>query len=253
MPLVNSRQSLKEYCLRKLGAPVIQVNVDDEQLEDRIDDAIAKWREHHSESLVRRFMGIQLTQKMLDDRAIPMPEDVYSIIKIFPLNTVGGGGFGGNLGMYAAMSDLVQSITKPSGSGGNPITSYFLMEQHLSLVQQFFDAEKAVRFNQYQMKMHIDTDWSKLSLGSSIMVEAWSAYDMDEFDKSWSDFWLQSYCTALFKLQWGNNLVKYDGFQLPSGITLNGQRIRDEAIQEITELEEKLLTDYSLPVSFCMG
>jgi hypothetical protein len=252
MPLVNSRQSLKEYGLRKLGSPVIQINVDDDQLEDRIDDAIAKWREHHSESLIRRYLTIPLTQPMIDAKSIPMPDVTYSVIKLFPLNAGMGSSFG-QLGMYAAMSDLVQSVTKPNGTGGTPVTQYYIMEQNLSLLQQFFNAEKSVIFNQYQQRLQIDMDWTKLNVGDKIMVEVWAAYDMDDFDASWNDGWLKKYTTALFKLQWGNNLSKYDGFQLPSGIVLNGAKIHDEAVAEITELEQQLLDNYALPVSFFVG
>lgn len=252
MPLVNSRQSLKEYCLRKLGHPVIQINVDDDQLEDRIDDALHKWREHHAEALVRRYLTIPITQEMKDQQSVPMPEEIYSVIKLFPFGGASGAGFG-NLSMYAAMSDMVQSVTKPSGQGGAPITNYYIMEQNLSLIQQFFNAEKSIRYNHHQKRLQIDTDWSKINVGDSIMVEAWSAYDMDDFDASWSDHWLQSYTTALFKLQWGNNLAKYDGFQLPSGITLNGQRIHDEATQEIADLEEDLMLEHSGPLQFFVG
>ena len=250
MPIVNSRQSLKEYCFRKLGSPVVQINVDDDQVEDRIDDALGMFKEYHSDSIVRNFKGYQLTQNDITRKKIPMPESVLSVIKVFPVTNTGQAS-NLNLSFTAAMSDILDGLRTAQGGGG--IFRYFLVEQHLSLIQQFFARESGLRFNKYQGFIELDTDWSKFNVGDYILVEVWDAVDMDMYDRIWSDWWLESYTTALIKQQWGMNMIKYDGVQLPSGITLNGRAIFDDATREIADLEEKLQNTWQLPIDFFLG
>ena len=249
MPIVNSRSSLKDYCLRKLGSPVVMINVDDDQVEDRIDDALAMFKEYHADSIIKRYMSYQLTANDITNKKIPIPESVMSIIKVFPFSTSSATNM--NLSYTAAISDILDNLRMGAQTPG--VFRYFLAEQHLSLIQQFFSREHAARFNKYQGFIEIDSNWSEMVVGDYIMLEVWDAVDMDTYDRIWSDWWLESYTTALIKQQWGMNMIKYDGVQLPSGITLNGRQIYDDATNEIKDLEEQLRDTWQLPTDFFMG
>lgn len=260
MPIVNSRSSLKEYCLRMLGSPVMQINVDDDQVEDRIDDALAMFHEYHADGLVKEFKAIKLSATALEKRRIPVPSNVYSVIKMFPATASTNPG---NLGFVAAMSDFMGISGSGHGGGsggglgggdyGGGLFRYFLMEQNLQLMNQFFSREKMIRFNKYQGYVEIDTDWDTLTVDDYIILECWSAIDMDAFENTWGNPWLEYYATALIKKQWGMNMIKYDGVQLPSGITLNGRQIYDDAVAEIAALEDELRNTWQLPCDFFMG
>lgn len=250
MPLVNSRQSLKEYCYRKLGAPVIQINVDDDQVEDRIDDALGMFREYHGDSIVRRYQAIQLTQNDITAQMIPTPETAMSVIRVYPIQS-SSGGTNMNISFTAAMSDILDSLRNGSMMQGT--FRYFVVEQHLSMIQQFFSRENPIVWNRHERHIRLQINWENIKPGDFILVESWNAVDMDTYDTIWSDWWLESYTTALIKQQWGMNMIKYDGVQLPSGIVLNGRQIYDDATREIADLEDKLQNTYQLPIDFMWG
>lgn len=249
MPIVNSRDSLKEYCFRKLGAPVMQINVDDDQVDDRINDAIDMFREYHSDAMIRNYIAIQLTPTMIAEKMVSVPEDVFSVVKVFPLTN--GSLSNMNISYVAAMSDIMDSLR--TGKQQQGAFRYMLIEQHLSLLQQFFSREKIIRFNRFMSHVKIDTDWTLLTENDYVLFEVWQAVDMDNYDRLWSNFWLESYTTALIKQQWGMNMIKYDGFQLPSGITLNGRQIYDDATNELKELMEELQNTWQYPTDFYIG
>lgn len=249
MPLVNSRQSLKEYCLRKLGSPVMQINVDDDQVEDRIDDALGMFFEYHMDAMVKKFVAVQLTATDIANKKIPVPEMTYSVIKVFPISSATTNM---NISFIAAMSDIMDGLRISAGKTAGTFR-YFLVEQHLSLLQQFFTREHAIRFNRHHGFIEIDMNWDNVVVGDFVIAETWRAIDMDTYDTVWSDWWLESYTTACIKQQWGMNMMKYDGFQLPSGITLNGRQIFDDATQEMKDLEERLRNEFSYPVDFFVG
>lgn len=248
---VNSRDSLKDYCLRKLGAPVLQINVDDDQVEDRIDDALHMFQEYHSDGLVKKYLALQLTATDIARTKLPIPENVYSVIKILPIPSNSSSNM--NISYTAAMSDILDGMRMMNQVEGGGLYRYTLIEQHLSLVNQFFSREKLIRFNRYQNFLEMDTDWSQLIEGDYVVVECWAAIDMDEYERTWGDQWLKQYATALIKQQWGTNLIKYQGFQLPSGIVMDGTKIYDDATSEIADLIEKLENTYQYPIDFCMG
>lgn len=248
---VHSREALKEYCLRKLGHPVIQVNVAEEQVEDRIDDALHMFFEYHSDGLIKKYLTTQLTAKDIANKKIPVPEDVFSVVRLFPVPSISNSDM--NLSYTAAMSDILDGMRMTNQVEGGGAYRYYLIEQHLTLLQTFFTREKFVRFNRYQNYLQIDTDWDEMIEGDYIVIECWSCIDMDEYERTWGDQWLKNYSTALIKQQWGFNMLKYSGFQLPSGITLDGQKIYDDATEEIKELKDELENTYQLPISFFMG
>lgn len=255
MPIVNSKESLKEYCLRKLGAPVMKINVDDDQVEDRISDALDMFFEYHSDGLVKKYLAIQLNATDIGNKKIPIPEDVYSIIKIFPFSSNSSASF--NLSYSAAMSDIMDSLRSDnlrgeSASGGG-LFRYFLVEQNLTLINSFFAREKFIRFNRYQNYLQVDTNWDEMVDGDYIVLECWAAIDMETYERTWGNAWLKSYATSLIKQQWGMNMIKYAGFQLPSGIELNGRQIYDDATQEIAALEDELRNTWQLPCDFFLG
>lgn len=249
MATVYDRESLKQYCLRKLGAPVIQINVDDAQIDDRIDDAISMFQQYHADAIIKQFKATQLTQEDIDNQKIPVPENTLSVVKVFPIQAYASSNM--NISYVAAMSDILDSIRNSSAIQGT--FRYFVVEQHLSMLQQFFARENAVIFNRYMGYIHLDFDWSRVKPGDYIIVECWVPVDMDQYDAIWNDWWLKQYTTALIKLQWGMNMIKYEGIQLPSGIQLNGRQIYDDAVAEIAALEQTLQETWQLPIDFFMG
>lgn len=229
----------------------MQINVDDDQVEDRIDDAVEMFHEYHSDGLVKKFLAIELTAPDIAAKKIPMPEHVFSVVKVFPFSAQASNA---SISFVAAMSDIWDSLRsgRATGAGGGAFR-YFLVEQHLQMLQNMFNREKFVRYNKYHDYIEIDTDWNTMVAGDFVLVEVWKAIDMDTYERTWANWWLESYATALIKQQWGMNMIKYDGFQLPSGITLNGRQIYDDATAEITKLEEELKNTYQYPPDFFMG
>jgi hypothetical protein len=243
--MIYSRDEFKDYCLRKLGAPVIQINVDDDQLEDRIDDALAKFWEFHGDGTERKFYIHVFTQGDIDNQFFNVDETVMSILKIYPqANQLADV----NLQYQMFITDLMN----PRNLNGG-MHSYVITEQYLSTIDQFFNRERTFQFNRYTNEVRINTDWTQVKVGDSILFEANINLDPDAYSLMWNDQWLKAYGTALFKEQWGSNLSKYSGFQLPSGIVLNGDKILDEAKQEIVLLHQELMDQWSLPVDFMCG
>ena len=248
----TSRATLVEYCLRRLGAPVMQINVDDDQVEDRIDDALDMFFEYHADAARKIVVAYTLTQGDIDEKRVPVPERTYSVIRVFPMSA-GGGMSIGNISYTAAMSDIWDQIRTGYGGKEGGDFRYMLVEQHLSMLEQFFNREKMISFNRHDEHITMDTDWTQMNAGDIVLMQIWQRIDMEENTSAWSDKWLQYYSTALIKQQWGMNMIKYDGFQLPSGITLNGRQIYDDAVKEIEDLEARLQDTYQLPVDMQVG
>lgn len=248
MSRVNSREELKDYALRALGAPVLQINVDVEQLEDRINDALDMFWEYHADGSQRVFLKHQLTQQNFDDARVELPKTVLSVLRVLPLDNAMAPVV--NLQYVMYITD-VMDIRRLNSSGG--IGAYALTMSHLNLLQDMFNTEKVIGFNMHKNYLTIETDWTKMAVGDWLLVECYVLTDPTEFAEVWNNKWLREYTTALFKKQWGANLIKYSGAQLSGGVTINGEKIHDDAVNEIKELEERLRNEYQLPVDFFIG
>jgi hypothetical protein len=246
MALPNDRETFKEYCLRKLGAPVIEINVSDEQIEDRIDEAISFFRDYHYDGSQLVYLKHQLTQEELDQGWIPVPERLLGVTRIFDLGASISTGTGIFNVSYQFVLNNLEDITKYN------VTNYYMAMQHLEFIQEILVGKPLIRYNRHVDKLFIDIRKKILAPGSFIIIEAYDIIDGDMYEDFWRDRWLQNYATVLIKEQWGSHLTKYEGMQLVGGVTFNGQQILNDAREERLRLEEQAINSLQpLIHNFC--
>ena len=244
---VTSREGLKDYCLRELGHPVLEINIDDDQIEDRIDEAFAFYREYHYDAVEKVYLKHQLTTEDMANNYITVPDAVVGVDNILPLSNRGTGMSLFSIQYQILINDLYSLMS-------TDIIYYYQVKRHIELLQQILSGTKPIRFNRHMNRLYIDMDWENgIRAGDYIIAEAYRVLDPNTYTDVYNDRWLKRYCTALFKRQWGTNLKKFDNIQLPGGVLLNGQKIYDEAIQEIKDIESQMQSSFELPVDFYTG
>ena len=247
MAVPATRSEFKEYCLRSLGKPVIDINVDDTQAEDRIDQALRFYWDYHFDGTEKIYYKHQLTQENIDNQYIDLPENIMGVVRIFELGdpaTSSGDIF--NIRYQIALNDLY-TLTNVG------LINYYMTMEHLSLVQQMLVGKTPIRYNRHRNRLQIDKDKEALKVDDFLLVEAYEVVDPVTYTDVWADRWLQHYTSQLIKRQWGSNLTKFEGLQLPGGVTFNGAKIYDDAQAEIQKLEEEMINNYSLPVMDMIG
>lgn len=252
MAVPNSRSTLKEYCLRKLGFPVIELNLDDDQIEDRIDEALSLYRQFHFDAVEKTYIKHLVTAGDVANTYISVSDNVIGINRIFSLaaTQVGPGG-SLNFNMFDLTYQL--RLNELYDFTSADYVYFSLANQHLRTLEMLFIGEVPIRFNRHGAKLYIDSPWNrKLVEGVYLIAEAY-VYLGESNTKIWNDLWLKRYATCLIKEQWGTNLKKFAGVQLPGGIVLNGQQIFDEAMKEKEELEKELRDMYEEPAQFLVG
>lgn len=248
MATPTSRQSLKDFALRQLGAPVIDINVDDSQLEDRLDDALQFFYDFHTDGYEKVYLSHAVTA---DDKTngyldiSNINDAVTQVVRIFPLSVNTTNIF--DLRYQLALNDFY------GFRSGQTMTQYTITQQHISLLQQLLDPEFQFDFTRSTMRLHVHTDWDNIAVGDFIVFEAYAIIDPETFTKIYNERHLKKYVTALFKKQWGQNLSKFTGIQLPGGVEFNGNEIYSDALQEIEKLEEQMRETYEEPPNFCVG
>jgi len=313
----TSRTELIDYCLRKLGHPVLEINIDDDQLEDRIDEAFQYYRDFNYDAVEKIYLKTQITATLIqivgvnaasftngetitggtsgatsivysgsaankfnifktsgtftvgetitgsrsgtsaviqtvtlgnyDNKYITLTDAVISVERIIQLSnrTQAMGMFDVR---YQLMLNNIQSFTNTD------IQYYSMLKTELQLINDLLTGQKPIRFNRHMNRLFVDMDWTAdINIGDYIIVEGWSTLDPDTYTDVYSDGWLKKYATALIKQQWGTNLKKFEGVLLPGGVTLNGQIIYNEAVEEIKELKEEVQNMYQLPTDFFTG
>ena len=247
MATITSRQLFKEYILRRLGAPVIDINVDNEQVEDRIDDALLKFRDYHFDGMQHVYYPHQLSQTDIDNRYVTLPEDFVGVTRVFDINDSFGAMNMFNIRYQLHLNELF-NISSVS------VVPYVVAMRHIEFLEEVFVGKKPIRYNRNTDKLYIDMAWNEdVIAGQFIMIEGYREVDPEENPDVWNDPWLRKYTAALVKLQWGENLKKFEGMNLPGGVTFNGQKIWEEANEEINKLDEDVITGYSLPVTDMIG
>ena len=319
----TTREELKEYALRALGAPVLEINVDDDQLEDRIDEALKYWHLYHHEGIEKFYLkqkirysrlslaspyaaaftgtvstatgsatvtgepnttadpytviitgatgtfsagqllscgatGAVLAASNVDGKPGPLlvgevvkhyidvPDYIWGIVRVLPFAGVSVSRSLFDLQYQLRLNDLYDLAS-------TSIVYYKTVMSHLALLDLELNGKPMSRFNRLTGKLYIDTAWmTSFEPGDFIVIECYRALDPTEYTKVWDEYWLKHYVTALFKRQWGVNLKKFDGLELPGGVKLNGSLMYAEAMNEIATLEEDLKTK-SAPLEFFMG
>lgn len=249
MPLPNSRQTLVDYCLRSLGAPVIEINIDDDQVSDRVDEAIQFYREYHSDAIIRDYRKHLITQQNITDGYISIPDQLLFVSRIFPL----ANNSTSSSGMWSARYQMhLNDVYDLQYAGA--LVNYEMTRQFLEMLDMQLNGVPPVRFNRHMNRLYIDLDYGyRINAGEYVMVDAYSAIDPETYTDIYNDMFLKKYTTALIKRQWGINLKKFEGIQLPGGVTMNGQQIYQEATEEIKQLEDEMDLKYSKPVDFFVG
>ncbi len=237
MAVPATRAQFKEYCLRKLGKPVIEINVDDDQIDDRIDESLRYYWDYHFDGSHKTYYKHPVTQTDKDNTYITLPENIIGAINIFDVGDAVNTNNLFNIRYQIALNDLY-TLTSQS------MVPYFMAMQHIQLLEELLVGKQPIRYERHRDRLHIDMDWNKVDVGHYIIIEAYEIIDPDVWTDAWSDRWLQNYCTAKIKYQWGSNLTKFVGLNLPGGVQFNGEKILDDAATEIAKMEEEMLNKY---------
>jgi len=268
-----SRENLKQYALRALGKPVIEINVDDDQLEDRMDEALQYFSQYHFDGVKRTYLKYEYTQadhdRILQDTPesisktygdstivttnwkegnsfIVMPESVISVINMFPFSNKG------NLNMFDVRYQL--RLNDLYDFSSTSVINYDVVLRHLDFLDHILVGEKPLRFNQLDNRLYVDMDWDNdLQVGEFMVIECYRKMDPNIYTDVYNDIFLKRYVTALFKKQWGSNLSKFDGVAMLGGVTLNGKEIYSQALADLDTLEIKLRSTYDTNVPFMIG
>ena len=280
----STRQELIDYCLRQLGAPVVEINVAEEQLQDLVDDAVQFFQERHFDGVSQTYLKYQVTDADVNrgkarppgapagdggtsgitsitatadiagtdttftyyenSNYIAIPPSIIGINKVFQYNE------GLSSGMFNIKYQLMLSDMaglQGSGATGYDLTSYSMTMSYLETINFLLNTHKQIRFNQRQDRMYLDVDWSELKAGEFLVLDCWSVLDGNDYSRVWNDSFIKPYLTSLIKRQWGQNLMKFQGVKLPGGIEFNGRQIFDDGQREIDEIKQKMMSTYELP------
>ena len=243
----TTRATLQEYALRALGSPVIEINVDDDQIEDRTDDAIQFYQEFHSDAVIRTYLKHELTAADITNNYITVSDNVTAVLQMLS----GGQSHSSSLfdmGYHMRLNDVFMTQGMAT-----QIQSYEQSLQHLSLIESRLNSVEHLRFSRHMNRLHMDEGFGDLAAGNYIVIEAYSIIDPTTYTDVYNDLYLKKYLCALIKRQWGANMMKFEGFELPGGITMNGRQMFDDAIEELKELEEECRLMWMAPDNFLMG
>src|SRR6056300_657733 len=263
-----TREQLKQYALRTLGKPVIEINVDDDQLEDRIDEALQYFAQYHYDGIRRTYLKYLYTQAYKDritstasetatknsvsstwyedKNYLVVPESVISVINIFPFSDKG------NLNLFDVRYQL--RLNDLYDFSSTSVINYDVVLRHLDFLDHVLVGEKQLRFNQHDNRLYIDMDWSNdLETDEWIVIECYRKLDPTQYTDVYNDIFLKRYVTALFKKQWGANLSKFNGVTMIGNVSLNGVQIFQEALQDIEKLEQEIRSSYELNPAMMIG
>lgn len=274
----STRQELIDYCKRKLGAPVLEINVADEQIEDLVDDAVQFFQERHFDGVYPTFYKYKLTQSDIDrgragyssriensvgiastsvttnisgtsttfnyyenSNYLQVPPNIIGINKIFTFD-------GANTITHNMFSVKYQLFLNDVYYWGSvELLSYAMVKTYLEDLDFLLNTQKQIRFNKRQDRLYLDIDWSSVREGQFIIIDCYSTLDPNDYSRVWNDSFIKPYLTSLIKKQWGQNMMKFTGVKLPGGVELNGRQMYEDAQKEIDILMEKMSNTYELP------
>tara|TARA_Y100000114_G_scaffold54465_1_gene49799 strand:+ start:8719 stop:9471 length:753 start_codon:yes stop_codon:yes gene_type:complete len=246
----NSRSTLIDYCLRALGAPVIEINLDDDQIGDRIDEALQFYQHYHADAIEKVYLKHQVTQVDIDNKYIPLNDLITDVVQVLPLRDNKNTGDS----MFDVRYQMHLNDVYNLGFMGS-LVEYEMTQQFLSLLDMVIDNDqKHISFDRHKNQLRIDMDWgSEVEVGHFVIIECYRILNPDTFTDVYNDYFLKKYATALLKMQWGMNLLKFEGMQMPGGVTFNGRQLFDDAKEEIQKLEEEVRLNWEQPVDFYTG
>lgn len=249
MANIYSREQFKDYCLRRLGFPVVKINIDEDQIEDRIDDALQYYRDYHYDATEKYYLKHEIVQQDVDNKYLDIDPKILGVTRILPITDTLINRFNMFDIRYQLRLNDFYNFSSVS------LVPYTMTMQHLSLMNELFVGQVPIRFQRHMNRLYIDWSWGdqEAPIGSIIIAECYAIIDETEFPKVWNDRWLKEYATNLIKRQWGVNLTKFSGIALPGGVTLDGNRIFREADQKIDQLEKEMIDTFSLPAEFFIG
>lgn len=246
MALPVTRNEFKELILRRLGKGATRIELTDDQLEDAIDFALAKFQDYHFDGVKEVFYAHLVTSSDVTNKYIAMSDSTLGVVDIFDINSTLMG-----VGMWNVQYQFV--LNSMPNWGLIDLTGYWMTMSHLQFMQQVLVGRQPLRYNRYDNKLYIDMDWNRINVGDYIVARVYEKLDPDTYVKIWADQWLIEYATELAKKQWGTNLKKYRGMQMANGAEFNGQQIYDEAEAALDKLHDKLINSYSIPASDMIG
>ena len=271
MAIPNSKSTFKDYCLRNLGFGVIDINVSDDQVDDRIDEAIQYFAHYYYDSVEKMYLKYQITADDITrarsnatttatDRSdtsvtatfsegknyIPMPSSVVSVMRIFSFDNAATNNMF-DIRYQLRLNDLYDFSS-------TSIIHYEMTMQHLDYLSHLLVGETPIRFQEHQGRLYLDMDWeADVSADDYLIIECYRKLDPDTYTDLYDNMHLKRYATALIKKQWGANLSKFNGVQMLGGVTMNGETIYQQALDEITKLEEEMKLGFELPVNYMVG
>ena len=269
-----SRQELVDYCLRKLGAPVLEINIAEEQIDDLVDDALQYFYERHFDGVERMFLKYKVTQEDIDrgkasgtttvgivtttstanisgigtvsynfyenSNFIQVPDSVIGIEKVFKFDTSSISGGMWSIKYQLFLNDLYYFNSVE-------LLQYAMVKSYLEDIDFLLSPDKQIRYNKRQNRLYLDIDWGAKSKDTFFIIDCYRILDPNDFTKVYNDSFLKKYLTALMKKQWGQNLIKFRGVKLPGGIELNGRELYDDAEKELSDIKERMTQEYEYP------
>ena len=271
-----SRQELINYCLRRLGAPVLEINVADEQIDDLVDDALQYFSERHFDGVEKMFLKYKITENDIErgrsrgggnnsgivtttvnsgigtfsweenSNYIPVPDSVIGIERIFKLSstTIASNLFSINYQLF--LNDIYWFSS-------TELLNYFVTKRYLEDIDWIVTPDRQIRFNKRQNRLYIDTNWNTLNVGDYLLIECYRILNPADFINVYNDSFLKMYLTSLIKKQWGQNLIKFQGVKLPGGVELNGRQIYDDALKELQDIQDRMMLEFELPPMDLIG
>jgi hypothetical protein len=272
MAVPTTKATFKSYCLRSLGFGVIDINISDDQADDRIDEALQYFAQYHYDGIEKMYLKHLITSAdvtrarsnttvtatdEIDDTLtadwlegknwIPVPESVLSVVKVFPFSD------GATSNMFDMRYQL--RLNDLYDFSSQSIIQYEMTMQHLDFLEHVLVGETPIRFNQHQNRLYIDMDWANDVTADQdyIVIECYRKLDPTSYTDVFDDIYLKRYATALLKRQWGANLSKFSGITMLGGVTMNGETLFTQAQEEIMKLEEQIQLAFELPVNYMIG
>lgn len=253
MAIPNTRDELIDYCLRALGSPVVEINVADEQIEDRVDEALQWFREHHPDGSRRFYLSHAMTQSDIDNGYVDLGTEVMQVIRMFPVNNMTASTNFFDIKYQMMLND----ITDLNNYAGD-IAYYEQMQQHLSLLDMKLSGVPIINFDRQGQRLYFYQSKEDFKVGSYIMLEVYADIDPDtgvlsDYVSLWNHKFLKNYTTALIKRQWGINMSKFEGMTLPGGVTISGRQILEDANQDIEMVMTKFREEEDIGPMFFVG